>query len=40
MRFALAVIAKIVSAVTLRRRPSTEVAERAFERAVAQFHAQ
>jgi hypothetical protein len=40
MQIAIAVFIRIVSAMSLRRRPSPEVAERAFEKAAAQFHAQ
>jgi hypothetical protein len=38
MRIAIAVFAKLVSVVIPLGRPSTDVAERAFERAVAQFY--
>ena len=40
MQYALAVIVKLISVATSRRGPSAEVAERAFERAAAQFLAQ
>lgn len=39
MRIAVAMIVKIVHALRRRRPPTPEIAERAFERAAAQFHA-
>lgn len=40
MRIAVAVFVKFIQALVPQRRPSGEMAERAFERAAAQFHAQ
>jgi hypothetical protein len=40
MRIAVAVFVKLVSIVTRCRKPNAEISERAFEKAVAQFHAQ
>jgi len=40
MQIAVAMLVKLISAMKPRRKPSAAVAERAFERAVAQFHAQ
>jgi len=40
MQIAVAAFFRIISALIRRRRPSAEVAERAFEEAAAQFHAQ